>query len=278
MNAPTKTKFVNFKEVKASVNITQVLDHLNLLGDLKKEPSGYAGPCPFCDSSSPRPFRASEEKNCFNCLSCNTGGNILDFVSEYEECSIREAALRIQDWFGLETKVSSRKSSRKRLPRKTAEKVKEEDPPPKKRTSKTSSKPLGFTLELDDHHEWFEEQGIDPETVEEFGLGYCSKGVLKGCIAFPVHDERFQLAGYIGFELAPDPQPSEWQWRIPKQLDTSRLVYNYSRTDPTGEGELVLARDPLDLVLRWQEGEKRIVAFLDGCLTAVQVKLLESLV
>jgi hypothetical protein len=273
MDTQTKSKFVNFSEVKASVNITQILDHFDLLEDLKKEPTGYAGSCPFCDSSSPRPFRASEDKNCFNCLSCKTGGNILDFVVEMEDCTIREAALRIQEWFGLETKSSAKRSPRKKkIGRKKARGEPDAPAEPKK------PKPLGFTLELDDQHEWFDEEGIDPATVVEFGLGFCGKGTMQGCIAFPVYDESHELTGYVGYDLSKSEQDDEYPWRFPKQLDTSRLVYNYSRTDPTGEGELVLARDPLDLILRWQDGEKRIVALLNDTISAAQVKILESLV
>lgn len=269
----SQSKFVNFQEVKASVNITQVLDHYGLLESLKREPSGYAGPCPFCDSSSPRPFRASEEKNCFNCLSCKTGGNVLDFVKVYEDCTIREGALLLQDWFNLETKAPSRRkaSNRKATSRQSSRPVSAKPKEP-------SPKPLGFTLELDSEHEWFEQVGIEPATVAEFGLGFCAKGVLEGCIAFPVHNQDHQLLGYIGYELTADPQPPEWQWRTPKQLDVSGVVFNASRTDPTGEGELVLATDPVDLVIRWQDGEKRVVALLGDTISATHVKILESLV
>lgn len=273
MPTTSKSKFVNFKAVKDAVNITQILDRYGILGGLKKEPSGYAGSCPFCESESPRPFRASEEKNCFNCLSCQTGGNILDFVSEYEECSIREAALKIQDWFNLDTRPTSNRRARKKATRSRSPKAVK-----KSSSGDTPVKKLGFEYDLDQEHEWLEAQGIDPETVIEFGLGYCSEGILQGCIAFPVHDEDFTLTGYLGYDLSMKPDEGDNPWRIPKQLEITRLVFNVPRTDPTGEGELVIARDPLDLVIRWQEGEKRIVALLGDSISATQVKLLESLV
>ena len=212
------------------------------------------------------------EKNCFNCLSCKTGGNILDFVAEYEECSIREAALQIQDWFGLETKSSSKRNPRKKRPKDKEERAGRSSPSKAKK-----SKRLGFALELDDQHEWFEEQGIDAAVVAEFELGFCDKGVLQGCIAFPVQDEEHQLIGYVGYDLSKS-EHDEYPWRFPKQLDTTRVVYNLSRTDPTGEGELVIAVNPLDLIKRWQDGEKRIVALLSDTISAMQVKILESLV
>lgn len=38
-------------------------------------------------------FKASYEKNCFKCFSCEARGNILDFVVKKEQVSIRDAAL-----------------------------------------------------------------------------------------------------------------------------------------------------------------------------------------
>jgi DNA primase len=39
-------------------------------------------------------------KNLFHCFACQAGGNVLDFVAAMEGCSIREAALKLQAWFG----------------------------------------------------------------------------------------------------------------------------------------------------------------------------------
>ena len=131
-----------------------------------------------------------------------------------EDCTIREAALQIQEWFGLETKPTSRRKPRKKqaVARKT-ESV--QNVPGKPKTHRK----FGHTLKLDDQHEWFDERKIDPAVVDEFGIGFCSKGVLQGCIAFPVHDEYFQLAGYVGYDLSKSEGKDESPWRIPKQLD-----------------------------------------------------------
>ena len=267
----TSTKFVDFREVKASVNIVQVLNHYGILETLKKEPAGYAGPCPFCESDG-RAFRASEEKNCFNCWSCQAKGNVLDFVQQRESCTIRGAALKLVDWFNLRSSSETQSSKSRKTPRK-------KNSGEKKQSGGESIKPkkLGFTLNLNPEHPWFEEVGLSPETVSEFGLGYSDKGVLEGCIAFPIHDQEQRLLGYAGYDLSKSGQSVESPWRFPKQLSLAELVFNLSRIDPSTRGPIVLAYDALDLVQKWQAGEKRITAMLDGKISRSQLLILESL-
>jgi len=41
---------------------------------------------------------------------------------------------------------------------------------------------------LDPDHAFFQEKGLEPETVKHFRLGYYSRGLMKGRIAFPIRD------------------------------------------------------------------------------------------
>jgi DNA primase len=43
--------------------------------------------------------------------------------------------------------------------------------------------PPKFALKLDPGHSYLKERGLSDETIESFGLGYCSRGLLKGRIA-----------------------------------------------------------------------------------------------
>ena len=77
-----KSPFVDFKTVKESVSILQILDHYQLTDTFKQNGDSLTGPCPLHGGQSPTQFRVSISKNCWNCFSeCKHGGNILDFVS-----------------------------------------------------------------------------------------------------------------------------------------------------------------------------------------------------
>jgi hypothetical protein len=102
------TTWVDFKQLEADVAIQQVLAqygvHLRPIGatELRER-------CPLPTHTSSRSrdsFAVNIARNVWSCrsMSCmqarggRPGGNILDFVALIERCSIREAALRLQQW------------------------------------------------------------------------------------------------------------------------------------------------------------------------------------
>jgi DNA primase len=114
----SKGDFVDFSQVKKSVTIVQVLERYGLTSNLKQTEDKFSGPCPIHNGDNPTQFRVSISKNCWNCFGkCKRGANILDFVSLKEGIGIREAALRIQEWFGIESpKPKSNGSKRTESP------------------------------------------------------------------------------------------------------------------------------------------------------------------
>jgi len=77
-----KSKFVDFKAVKAVVTMEQVLEHYGLLDKFKRGADSLSGPCPIHKGSNPTQFRVSISKNIWNCFSeCKHGGNTLDFIA-----------------------------------------------------------------------------------------------------------------------------------------------------------------------------------------------------
>ena len=102
------SRFVDFKAVKAAVSMLQVLEHYGLAESFKRSGNSLSGPCPLHGGQNRTQFRVSLDKNCWNCFgTCNGGGNILDFVAHKEGCSLREAALKLCDWFRLPTEEKS---------------------------------------------------------------------------------------------------------------------------------------------------------------------------
>jgi DNA primase len=59
--------------------------------------------------------------------------------------------------------------------------------------------PLDFELKgLDLAHPYLLGRGFTPETIAHFGLGFCSRGMLKDRVAIPLHNTRGKLIGYAG--------------------------------------------------------------------------------
>src|SRR5437868_341979 len=188
----SKSSFVNFKVVKAAITMEQVLKHYDLLSKFKKNGDSLSGPCPIHKGSNPTQFRVSVSKNLWNCFSeCKSGGNSLDFIARMDNVTIHAAAVKAIEWFGLDPEAM--RTNSKDAPKEangaraggTGAKPKQASNPPAPAPEKdASNKPLSFRLEkLDPSHPYLVERGLTPETITEFGLGFCAKGMMAGRIA-----------------------------------------------------------------------------------------------
>src|SRR5438067_2868124 len=92
--------WVDFGAVKRAVSLEAVLGYYGVRG-LRRTRDRLEGCCPIHRGQRDDSFRVSLSKNVFQCFACQKSGNVLDFVAAMERCSIREAALRLQEWFGV---------------------------------------------------------------------------------------------------------------------------------------------------------------------------------
>jgi len=91
-------EWVEFDAVKQAVSLEAVLHHYQVPG-LRRRRNQLEGRCPIHRGERDDSFRANLSRSVFHCFACQAHGNVLDFVAAIEECSIREAALRLQRWF-----------------------------------------------------------------------------------------------------------------------------------------------------------------------------------
>lgn len=197
----TSPNWVSFAEVRARVSIEQVLLNYYGLTNLRRENGNLVGPCPVHGGDSPRAFRADTNKNTWYChTKCKAGGNQLDLVAAAENITVREAALKLQAFFQLKQHKEQTLDHGSTLPHHT---------PSTAQPSETSlepnepNQPLSLELELlAEHPHLTDERELSPTTIAEFGLGYVSKGTLRGCIAIPIHNGDGQLAPCVSVDVA----------------------------------------------------------------------------
>gem|GEM_PF-2001519 len=176
-----KSHYVDFKSVKTSVTMEQVLQHYGLLEQMKRSGDSLSGCCPIHGGTNSTQFRVSISKNCWNCFSeCKSGGNVLDFVAKKERITVHAAATKLCEWFQLPME-DHRSAAPNKLPK--------PQPPPKPTSSspvptvveekpkpedETSNPALRFRLEhLDATHPYLAERGLSPETLMDFGQCQC---------------------------------------------------------------------------------------------------------
>ena len=201
-----KSKFVDFKAVKAAITMEQVLEHYGLLDKFKRGSDSLSGPCPIHKGSNPTQFRVSISKNVWNCFSeCKHGGNTLDFIAKMDNVSIHAAATRPSNGSTSIPKPCLRIPSRKpegRVKRRRPGTLRQPRPaakPAPVQENSAPNKPLKFRLDkLERSHPYLAERGLTPETIIDFGIGYCAKGMMAERIAIPIHNPEGNVVAYAG--------------------------------------------------------------------------------
>ncbi len=277
MSAP----FVSFQAVKQAVSMREVLEHYGLLDTLKRRGAdALTGPCPIHHGSNPTQFRVSLAKNCWNCFGGCDGGNVLDFVMAMEGVEVRKAALLLAEWFGVESPTEQPSGRAKPLahrPRVPVEKsaptagasgsgVVEPGATGEIADEAGENPPLRFERlkELDAGHHFFQQHGFSRAAMEELGVGYCRKGLMKERIAIPIHNSQGELVAYIGRAID-DRTPIEERYRYPAGFHREWEIYNIHRAfraRKTDEFGLLVTADCLDVFRLYEAGYENAVALM----------------
>jgi DNA primase len=92
--------------------------------------------------------------------------------------------------------------------------------------------PLDFELQnLDPGHPYLLGRGFAPETIKHFGLGFCSKGLMKDRIVIPLRDDKAVPVGYAGRvvddRLTTDANP---RYRFPSGRERNGTFYDFQKS------------------------------------------------
>jgi DNA primase len=208
--------YVDFRAVKEAVSIRMALDHYGV-NWLRKNGEELRGRCPIHKGEGTDTFHASVAKNIFNCFSCKARGNVLDFVAAMEQCTVRDGAIKLAEWFSI---PSSSERPKPAAPKKAT-------PASNRGEGTVKNTPLSFQLkDVDAKHPYLAERGIRLETAEQFGIGYfAGKGSMSGRIVIPIHDEFGKLIAYAGRSI----DNSEPRYKLPAGFHKSLVLYNLHR-------------------------------------------------
>jgi DNA primase len=281
----SKSQFVDFRAVKREVSMVQVLEHYGLMSQLHRNGDSITGACPIHGGTNKTAFRISISKNCWNCFSrCAGGGNVLDFVSKKENVSLLKAANLLVEWFKLRIESRSNDNHHSPPPEKSQSRVREKSKP-KREPSKFDeadnasgeNKPLEFALKnLQPEHPYLTERGLSAETVQTFGLGFCSKGLHTGRIAIPIHNIRGELVAYAG-RWPGEPAEDTPKYKLPAGFKKSLELFNIHRAlQQPAEQPLAIVEGFFDCLKLWEHGHKRVVALMGSTLSSVQEELIRK--
>ena len=265
--------FVDFRAIKQTVSITSVIDRYHIALRRVNQHS-LRGRCPLPTHSSDRSsesFGVHTDKNIWACqsTSCSSarqgkkGGNVIDFVAVMESCSVRDAAIKLRDWFVGSSPAPAHVQT---LPEKS---VGEKVDAAGKRGVNT---PLTFTLKnVDVTHPYLSERGITEEIARHFGAGYFSgRGSMIGRVVIPIHDACGELVAYAGRSI----DNTEPKYKLPTGFQKSQELFNLHRALEATRERVIVVEGFFDCMKVHQAGFRNVVALMGSSLSDEQQKLL----
>ena len=262
----------------------QVLEHYGLLDKFKESKDSLSGPCPIHKGSNPTQFRVSISKNIWNCFSeCKHGGNVLDFIAKMEGATIHAAALKAIQWFHLDPKAMAADSNEAEEAQQPETVVKESPPKAKAPVAVHAegtgpNKPLKFRLDkLQAEHPYLlETRGLTLETIAEFGIGFCAKGMMAERIAIPIHNPEGAVVAYAGRFIG-EPAGDVPKYKLPPGFRKSLEIFNFDRAlKQQADTPLVVVGGFFDVMKVYQNGHQKVAGLMQNTMSGAQEDLLRK--
>ena len=286
------------EEIRQKADIMDIVAHYL---PLTKKGNSYLALCPFHDDNNPS-MHVNREKQIYKCFVCNAGGNVFNFVQNYEGISFVEAIKIVADLVGypLSLEPSYEAPVDPRL----------------KQLQHLLQEALRFVqyqIKNDPSEElqaFLKQRQLDEPIISYFELGYNGGGnamtefligknytddalvatdisrlvdnslrdTFYNRVLFPIHDRYGLPVGFSGRAVG----PSEVKYintASTSLYQKGELLYNYHRVlDPLLKSEpLILCEGVMDVVAFHRAGFRKTVASLGTALTDSQVKLLSQL-
>jgi DNA primase len=253
--------WVDFRAVKEAVSMEAILRYYQV-PNLRRQRDQLQGRCPIHRGERDDSFRASLSKNVFQCFACQAHGNVMDFVAAMERCSVREAAFKAQEWFGIDGHcgLSGALPSSARIERQLV------------REKEGVNRPLRFALTGVNHtHPYLAQRGVDRAAAVEFGIGFYSRpGLMSGRVVIPIHNEHGQVVAYAA--RAVDGRMPKY--KLPGGFHKSLELYNLHRAMATGSPTVIVVEGYFGCVRVHQAGLPWVVALMGSSLSLEQEKVL----
>ena len=188
--------FVDFKAVKAAVPIDDAVRKLGL----KLKPSGQQlrGQCPACQSEDDRALAVTPSKGLFYCHAAQSGGDVISLAAHILGAPVKDAA----EWLA-DTLPHTREPTEPQKPEPRTAQAQPGPPPAREFDPDAYLSKLAYTEEVS-------KLGISQEDAARLGIGYCSTGLHRGRIVFPVRNPDGSISGFVGVQGSDLKLPSRW--------------------------------------------------------------------
>jgi len=289
------------EEIRTRSDIVEVI---STYIPLKQKGKNFWALCPFHHEKTAS-FSVNPDKQIFYCFGCNAGGNVFNFLMQYEKMEFPEAVRALAEKCGVDIKTSKERLSQSS--RDELYKLNEAAASfyhnllLKKGEGETASKylrdrgisektveefRLGYAPDRwDNLVNYMKKEGVQPELLVQAGLAVQSKkekgtyyDIFRKRLLFPIFNVRRKVIGFGGRALVQgDNSPKYLNSPETRIYSKGRELYGLSHSSGhiKETGYVIVVEGYMDFLTPYQGGVRNIVATLGTALTTEHIRLLK---
>ncbi len=284
------------QQLKSSVDIVRVIqDYVRL----RKTGNRYIGLCPFHNEKTPS-FSVNPAMQFYYCHGCHAGGDVLTFLMKIENLSFFEARNTLAERNGIPLPKRSEYTDEDTKLRAAIYQMHEIA---QREFVRQLNSPQG-----QEARSYLHERGVSPESVQQFGIGYAERSLVRTLEAngfskpqleasglagkrddgsfydlfrnrlmFPIHNESGKVIGFGGRALDPNEKAKYINSPETPIYKKKTILYNLHRAREAArqEGRLVLVEGYMDAIGVYAAGFHNVVAACGTALTREQVQTMK---
>src|ERR1035441_5585085 len=197
-----------------------------------------------------------------------------------DDVSIHAAALKAIEWFKLDPEAMSANGGEEN-PGDTPKSDTSPTPAPKKPAPVAEkgapNAPLKFRLDkLERSHPYLAERGLTLETIIDFGVGYCAKGMMAEHIDIPIHNVKSEVVAYAG-RFPGEPAEDTPKYKLPAGFRKMQELFNIDRASKEpADKPLIIVEGFFGCMKLHQAGFRKVVALMGSTMSATQEALIKQ--
>lgn len=270
-----------------------IVDVISQYVHLQKKGANYFGLCPF-HSEKTGSFSVTPDKQMFYCFGCGAGGNVITFLTKYENFSFVEALQSLADRAGVELPQYEQSDAMRAEADRKQQLYEINREAAKYFYSLLRNEKGRFAMD------YFKKRELSAETMQRFGLGYADKysddlyqflrgkgyadEVLKdsGLISiderrgghdkfwnramFPIMDENSKVVAFGGRVMG-EGEPKYLNSPETMIFNKSQTLYGLHLARRTRKSQFILCEGYMDVIALHQAGFDNAIASLGTSLT-----------
>lgn len=287
------------QDIRSKADIVEVVQHYL---PLIKKGKNYVAVCPFHDDHDPS-MSISQDKQIFKCFVCGAGGNVFNFVKDYEKIQFNDAVLKVANYIGYtldekyiinQTKIDPKQQALfnvlNEYVKYTRYILNTEDAIDAKKylmnrglEENTIQKfEIGYNLNNDQSTKFLLAKGFDLEScvktnitrINEFG----SKDVFNQRIVFPIHNPQGQVVAFTARTMNPNESSKYINSTETPLYIKGNLLYNYHRAikNIKQTKEIIIVEGVMDVIALDRVNIENVVATLGTACTKEQITLIQN--